>query len=353
MRNYFVFLSRIDRRIYWSFGVLLVLSLGLLMFQYLRRVDCENAKFVVFADEMMTGRVIEFYDNTPNAQSWEWDFGDGSAPDYNQRALHTYQKPGHYIIRLKINGHCTHEKSISISSISQHTGYLPKIIAPSVVTVGQTIHFEGEKEGGQSWEWSFGESASTDALGQMVSYQFKSVGEKKITLIVNGDVEHPAVKTIYVAPKTIKAKQKIDLKSYEFEQPHASFSLPKGTPQKDPLVDLLNRLPVAPKNAPQKDSLAQAKNAPDISNEQFQLLLNQVAAQAKTKDDFKDYLCGKYDIPVVINEDKILPFDEFCRAISGNKIKISALRLNKNPQNCIQNINIHYKTKKWSIWMKP
>ena len=43
-----------------------------------------------------------------------------------------------------------------------------------------------------------------------------------------------------------------------------------------------------------------------------------------------------YDIPVVINDDKILPFDEFCRAISGNKIKISAIRLNKNSQNCIQ-----------------
>lgn len=350
--RYFTFLFRIDRRIYWSFGGLLLLSIIIFLFQYFRRVDCESARFVVFGDEMMPGRVIEFYDNTPNAQSWEWDFGDGSKPDYNQRALHTYQKSGNYIIRLKINGHCTHEKSIVISNDNKNIGYLPRIIAPSVVTVGQIIHFEGEKEGGKSWEWSFGETATTDALGQSVSYQFKSVGEKKITLIVNGDVEHPAVKTIYVAPKTIKAKQKIDIKSYEFEKSHASFSLPKGDPQKDPLVDMLQHIPVAPKSATPKDSIIPLPKAPEISNEQFQLLLHQVAHQAKTKDDFKDYLCGQYAIPMVVNDKDLLPFDEFCKRIAGKKIKISAIRLHKNEQNCIENINIHYKTKKWGLWMK-
>lgn len=350
--KYFTFLSRIDTRIYWSFGVLLLLSILLFLFQYFRRVDCEAARFIVFGEELMPNRVIEFYDNTPNAQQWEWDFGDGSKLDYNQRALHTYQKSGNYIIRLKINGHCVHEKSITISNENKSVNYLPKIIAPSVVTVGQSVSFIGEKEGGKSWEWSFGETANTDALGQEVNYQFRAVGEKKVTLIVNGDVEHPAVKTIYVAPKTIKAKQKIDLKSYEFERSHASFSLPKGDPQKDPLVEMLQHIPVAPKTISARDSIVQSKKAPEISNEQFGLLLLQVAAQSKTKEDFKDYLCSQYDIPVVINDKKLLPFDELCKAIAGKKIKISAIRLNKNEQNCIQNINIQYKTKKWGIWMK-
>ena len=115
---------------------------------------------------------------------------------------------------------------------------------------------------------------------------------------------------------------------------------------------MLENIPVSPRGNTKKDTLAEPKKAPEISNEQFQLLLNQVANQSKTKEDFKDYLCGNYDIPVVINDDKILPFDEFCRVISGNKIKISAIRLNKNSQNCIQNINVHYKTRKWGIWMK-
>jgi len=280
MLRHFGFLFRIDRRIYLSLGIVLLLSIILLLVQYFRRVDCESAKFLVSGD-MSIDKVVEFYDNTPNAKSWEWDFGDGSAPDYRQRTLHQYKKEGNYIIRLKINGHCVHEKSIHITTTS----------------------------------------LDTDALGQSVSYHFKSAGQKKVTLIVNGDVEHRAVKTIYVAPKTIKAKQKIDLKSYEFERSHASFSLPKGNPQKDPLVDMLDNIPVSPRGNTKKDTLAEPKKAPEISNEQFQLLLNQVANQSKTKEDFKDYLCGNYDIPVVINDNKILPFDESKISMSITKLE--------------------------------
>ena len=84
-----------------------MLSIILLLVQYFRRVDCESAKFLVSGD-MSIDKVVEFYDNTPNAKNWEWDFGDGSAPDYRQRTLHQYKKAGNYIIRLKINGHCVH-----------------------------------------------------------------------------------------------------------------------------------------------------------------------------------------------------------------------------------------------------
>lgn len=344
--------QNIDPKVFISLGILLLLSLIVFSFQYSRHVDCENAKYIIHSDEYMVNRVVEFYDNTEGARSWEWDFGDSTTVDLRQRTLHKYKKPGDYIVKLKINGNCVHEKLITISSISQQTGYLPLIISPNVVAVGETINFDAEKEGGESWEWSFGENGGTDALDQNPSYKFKSVGEKKITLIVNGDVEHTAVKTIYVAPKTIRAKQKIDMKSYEFERPHVAFSLPPGSAQKDPLVDMLQYIPVSPKSKLKNDSISVEKKAPEISNEQMQLLLNQVAAQLKTKDDFKDYLCGKYDIPVVVNDKKLVPFDQFCQLIAGQKIKITALRINRDEKNCIQNLNIQYKVKKYMIWVK-
>lgn len=344
--------SNIDPRVYTSLGILFLLSILVLSYQYTRHVDCENAKFIIHSDEFMINRVVEYYDNTEGAKSWDWDFGDGTTRDTRQRTFHKYTKPGDYIVKLKINGNCVHEKLITISSISQQTGYLPTIISPNVVTVGESISFDAFKEDGESWEWSFGENGGTDALERNPSYKFKSVGEKKITLIVNGDVEHTAVKTIYVAPKTITAKQKIDMKSYEFEKPHVAFSLPVGSAQKDPLVDMLQYIPVSPKSKSKKDSIAVESKAPEISNEQFQLLLNQVATQLKTKDDFKDYLCGKYDIPVVVNDKKLVPFEQFCQLIAGKKIKISALRINKDQKNCIQNLNIQYKVKKLMIWVK-
>lgn len=352
MKKKIIHFPNMDYKVFISLGILTLISFIFLLYQYSRRVDCENANFFIHADEFMINRVVEYYDNTEGAKSWEWDFGDGSVVDTRQRTLHTYKKAGDYIVRLKINGSCVHEKMITISSISQELGYLPQIISPNVVTVGELVSFDAEKEDGESWEWSFGETASTDALGKNPSYKFKTVGDKKITLIVNGDVEHTAVKTIYVAPKTIKAKRKIDIQSYEFEKPHVAFSLPMGSAQKDPLVDMLQYIPVSPKTKSKKDSVIAEKKAPEISNEQFQLLLNQVAAQNKTKDDFKDYLCGKYDIPVVINDKKLIPFDQFCQNIAGKKIKITALRMNKNSKNCIQNINIQYKVKKLMMWIK-
>lgn len=352
MKRKIIRISNIDNKVFISLGALLLLSLLFLLYQYTRRVDCDNAKFIVHSDEFLVNRVVDFYDNTDGAKSWKWDFGDSTAVDTRRRTLHYYKKPGDYIVKLTINGNCYHEKKITISSISDQVGYLPKIISPSVVRVGETVFFDAEKEGGESWEWSFGETSSTDALGKSPQYKFKSTGEKKITLIVNGDVEHTAVKTIYVAPKTITAKQTIDMKSYEFEKPHVAFSLPPGSPQKDPLVDMLQYIPVSPKSNNKTDPATEAKKAPEISNEQFQLLLNQVAAQSKTKDDFKDYLCGKYDIPVVINDNRLMPFDQFCQQLAGKKIKITALRLNKDATNCIKNINIQYKVKKYMIWMK-
>jgi PKD repeat protein len=348
----FNFLSNIDPKIYVIFGIVLLLSLLFLLYQFFRHVDCENANYYVHADEYVVNRVVEFNDNTDGAKSWKWDFGDSTAIDNRQRTIHYYKRPGEYIVKLTINGNCTHEKLVTITSISQQMGYLPVIMAPDVAFVGDPVQFSAEKEGGESWEWSFGENASTDALAKSPVYRFKKVGDKKITLIVNGDVEHTAVKTIYVAPKTIKAKQKIDLESYEFEKPHSAFSLPQGEAQKDPLVDMLQYIPVSPKTKSKKDSLIADKKIPEISNEQFQILLNQVALQVKTKDDFKEYLCGKFDIPVVVNDEKLVPFDQFCQIIAGKKIKISALRLNKNSKNCIQNINIQYKVKKWMMWIK-
>lgn len=346
------FLPNIDARIYIIFAIILFLSIVFLLFQYFRHIDCEKANYYIHADEYLVNKVIEFNDNTQGATSWKWDFGDSTNIDTRQRTIHYYKNPGEYIVRLTINGNCIHEKLITITSISQQIGYLPIIMAPDVATVGETVHFNAEKESGESWEWSFGETANTDALGKSPVYKFKTVGNKKITLIVNGDVEHTAIKTIYIAPKTIRAKQKVDIKSYEFEKPHTAFSLPQGEAQKDPLVDMLQYIPVSPKAKSRKDSTILKEKVSEISNEQFQLLLNQVVVQAKTKDDFKDYLCGNYEIPVVANDDKLITFGQFCQKIAGKKIKITALRLNKNQENCIQNINIQYKIKKWGLWMK-
>jgi PKD repeat protein len=350
MKSFFSF--SLDPKVFWS--IILLLSLGaiLLVYQYSRHIDCENAKFVVYAKEFATRKVVEFYDTTPGAKSWEWDFGDSTQVDKRQRTLHSYKKPGDYIVTLIINKNCVHQKLVTIHSTDEHSENLPLIIAPNVVTAGKTVIFNAIKKDGVSWEWNFGESNQIDAVGQTASYQFNSEGPKKITLVVNGDVQHSAIKTIYAAPMPKREKPKIDISSYEFEKPHSSFSLPIGNPEKDPLVDALKYIPVSPKSTPKKDTVTSHNKLPEISNEKFRILLQQVAAETKTKEDFDSYLCGKYDIPVVVNSKKIISFEQLCQLISGKKIKITHLRIEKDHQNCIEHIIIEFKVKKFMIWIK-
>ena len=346
------YFPKLDTTVFLTFGGILLLGLIILIYQLNHRTDCTEAKYIIHTDDFITKNLIEFIDNTKGATSWKWDFGDGSAVDYNQNALHSYNKAGQYIVTLTINNTCSFQKIVTITDPDADSGYLPVIIAPNVAFEGDTIKFNARKEGGISFEWSFGESTGTDALGKTPTHVFKTTGKKTVSLIVNGDIEHIATKTIYIAPKHIAAKKKSDVSSYEFEKPHSDFELPRGKVQKDPLVDFIGHLPVTPAPQKEKDSIPSPKKAPDISVEQFQLLLGQVAAQSKTKDDFKEYLCGNFSIPVVVNDQKLVPFEQLCRDIAGKKIKISTMRLQKDTKNCIQNIHIYYKIKKWGIWVK-
>ncbi|UCA61775.1 PKD domain-containing protein [Chryseobacterium rhizoplanae] len=344
--------SSLDSKVFWSILLLLLVSALFLGYQYSQHIDCENANFVVFAREFSPNKMVEFYDKTDGAKNWEWDFGDSTAVDKRQHTLHAYKKPGEYIVTLTINKSCVHKKLITLTNHDEHSGDLPLIAAPSVATVGKPVQFNAIKEGGVSWEWNFGESTRIDATDQAPSHFFNSEGPKKITLVVNGDVQHSATKTIYVAPAPLQNKPKADISTYEFEKPRSAFSLPMGNPEKDPLVEALKYIPVSPKTAGKKDSVSASKKIPEISNEQFRLLLQQVAAESKTKEDFSSYMCGNFDIPVVVNEKRITSFEQFCQIIAGKKIKISILRIEKGSQNCIEHINIQYKAKKFMVWVK-
>lgn len=350
MKSLFSF--SLDSKVFWSVIVVLSLGIILLIYQYSRHVDCTNAKFIVYAEEFTTHHVIEYDDNTPGAKSWEWNFGDSTGVDPRKRTFHSYKKPGNYIVTLTVNNTCVHQKLLTIHSSDEYSENLPLIVAPNVVTAGKPVTFNAIKKNGVSWEWNFGESDQIDAVNQTPSYQFNTQGPKKITLVVNGDIQHSATKTIYVAAAPRLEKPQTDIRSYEFEKPHSSFSLPVGKPEKDPLVDALKYIPYSPKPTAKSDTLSALPKIPEISNEKLRILLQQIASESKTKEDLNPYICEKYDIPAVVNGKRIVSIEQLCQLISGKKIKITMLRVVKNRQNCIEQITMDYKVKKLMIWVK-
>ncbi|MEN7551930.1 PKD domain-containing protein [Rapidithrix thailandica] len=352
--------SNFDLRVLVVFILILLVGLFFFFVKLNNYVDCDNAKFFVIAEKFATGEIIQFDSEISNADKWEWDFGDGSPIEKRQQALHRYQEPGIYTVSLTINGSCSMEKQIEIKSLGEilNQARVPKIVAPKSIKVGEPVRFKYKYKGEVfSWEWSFGESGRLDKTEPAPVYMYLSPGKKTISLIVNGDVKHIAKQTVFVKPREIVEQIYDDeevIEAYVYEKEVEKFELPPGDPQKDPMEEFLDNVPLTP--MPKKEKRPEEPKkpalAPDISEEQFELMILQVAAQAKTKEDFAQYICDDFEIPVVKNSNKIISFAQFCKSIQGKEIKIDNLRLTKDHLNCIDGFSIDYKVKKFFIWHK-
>ena len=346
--------SFFDSKITLFLFLFLLIAVVFFLYEYFRRTECQDAKMYIVSDNFQTEESIEFRDKTNKARSWEWDFGDGSPTDKRMHTFHIYEKPGKYQVKLTINGTCEHSKYVTIEDkYLVDKSEMAKIIVPEAITVGKPAYFQGLKENGQTWEWGFGENNAIDHITQNAVYTYKTPGEKIITLVVNGRYRSVTRKAIFVHPRNMRSPPPLGLSSYEPEKPVSAFTLPKGPVQKDPLDDMIRYIPVAAKAESKKDSIKTAKMAPKISEDQFEILLGKVTTGSKVKDDFAEYLCDDFDIPVVKNETVLLTFAELCEAIKNKKIKIQSIRLNKNKtNNCIIGLSINYKVKKYLLWVK-
>lgn len=349
------FLSKIDYRIVLFFAAFLLIALTILLYRMRNTVDCDNAKIEIESKNFLENENVQFKTNIEGAKEYKWDFGDGSPLSTLQNPTHNYILPGKYFVRLTINGNCYKEKEILIKDLDDIVLHetVPEIIAPDVVRVGDPItfdyYFADESKDVFSWEWSFGESGEMDKLDKNPAYVFQTPGQKRISLIINGDVRYISSKNIFVKPRepilnTFQYRQRI----------RESAQLEAGPAQIDPMDEYVMNLPVAPTPIPFTPPVVKEKKmAPDISSEQFEILLLKVAEQSKTKEDFIEYVCQDYEIPVIKNDEKLLTFADFCLSIKGKNIKVESIILNKDKENnCIVSFDIHYKVKKNLIWMK-
>ncbi|MFC7773146.1 PKD domain-containing protein [Flavobacterium sp. GCM10027622] len=345
-------LLNFDYRILLVFISILFFGAVFLFSKLIHSVDCENATFYVVAKNRIVGETIEFYNETPNASTWEWNFGDGSKNQFEKNVTHHFKNPGKYRVTLSINDNCIAYKDVVIKSIGDlaKRTRIPEIIAPKVVKVGEEVVFDYYYNGNDifSWEWSFGESSRLDDTESNPIHVYRTPGQKKVTLIINGNIASMTSATIFVKPKDPEIAD-TQIEDVEIKP----LKLRPGPSQIDPAEEYAMTLPVVPPSSKKRQKTnSQGKNlAPSISEEQFELLLHQVAKQSKTKDDFGPYLCEDYKIPVLINDSKIMPFDEFCKKITGKTLKISNIRLSTNNDNCVVNVEIAYKIKKHLIWI--
>jgi PKD repeat protein len=124
--------------------------------------------------------IVEFLDESLDAVSWEWDFGDNSGSSL-QNPVKLYNSPGVYTIRLIVT--------------SQY-GCKDTLIRPNFVTVlgpatafniempegcvGSPIQFTDVSLGSVEWEWNFGEGSTSN--NQNPTFIYNEPGNYAITL---------------------------------------------------------------------------------------------------------------------------------------------------------------------------
>lgn len=164
--------------------------------------DCPKIIYTVSAKSILAGESIHYEDNTPEANEWKWDFGDGNFSDA-QNGDFTYKNPGDYIIQLTINGKCTEKISIHVGELvisSDTTQKAVTITGPSSCKVGEAVKFSNATDGATKWEWQFGESGNTDSYDQNPTYTYAKPGSYTIVLRVDASKAEGRFK-ITVAPK--------------------------------------------------------------------------------------------------------------------------------------------------------
>lgn len=349
------FYKKIDFRILYIFIIFILIGLFILFYKYSRFVSCEQIDFAIEAERKQVGEIIGFKDLTPGAKSWLWDFGDNSPKKYEQHPLHRYSKSGMYIVTLKVNGSCILQKTIEIKNMGKiiDSRKVPQIISPTVVTVGQPFNVYCKYSGEAfSWEWSFGESGQMDDTSEYPIYNYSEPGKKRLTLVINGDIAHIASKDIYVKPRVLNEVKETPILGFIPEKNDEDFEPKHNILPENPWVPVLKNISGVPEETPlekEKNKIIEDQ-APSISENQFKELLLEVAKQGKTKEDFSKYI-NNYDFSVIKNDKTIITFSELCEKIENKKIKIISLRIDRNNNNYITNINIKYKIKKGPFWI--
>ncbi len=129
---------------------------------------------------------VRFTDrSTPNATSFEWDFGDGTTAS-EREPLHTYTTVGIFDVTLTARGP---SGSHALSRPDLVEVVYPLTAAFEVVSAGgiapEVVQFNDRSFGGAtSWQWSFGDGGSSTA--QNTSHNFLEGGTFAVQLTVTG-----------------------------------------------------------------------------------------------------------------------------------------------------------------------
>ena len=170
-------------------------------------IDVNPAPIVDYFTSQAEGCVglrVSFLENTQNANSFEWDFGDGSGVNNETNPQYTYDLAGEYPVTLTAvgQGGCTASLTRTIVKVSDNS-FADFSSTPAstdeIVLPDANVQFEDLSTGAISWFWDFGDGNTS--AEQSPNHTYAQAGNYTVTLRVSD--ENGCVSTVVYEPYVV------------------------------------------------------------------------------------------------------------------------------------------------------
>jgi PKD repeat protein len=133
---------------------------------------------------------VQFTDRSSGAETWSWDFGDGSSTT-EQNPAHVFTSAGTYTVTLSISGDegsSTTTGTVMVIGGSTGQGSSVKAQFTASPIAGRApleVQFTDRSTGAEAWSWDFGDGSSTTEQNPV--HVYTSAGTYTVTLSISGD----------------------------------------------------------------------------------------------------------------------------------------------------------------------
>lgn len=147
-------------------------------------IPAPEASFQASADTATVKDVISFTNTSKLAESFEWDFGDGSfSQDFH--ATHQFKEPGTFQVALTATGPGGTDKVAKAITIEGLVPVAKFSVSADGLAAPATVQFANESEHATEFEWDFGDGA-TSAL-EHPEHTYEVPGRYTVTLNAKGE----------------------------------------------------------------------------------------------------------------------------------------------------------------------
>ncbi|MEP7263012.1 MAG: PKD domain-containing protein [Bacteroidota bacterium] len=161
-----------------------------------------TASFTVDSTIGCAPLIAQFTDNSTNAVSWLWNFGDGGYSNL-QHPAHIYNVPGIYQVILVAYDSLGCADSLVMPSSIIINGSIPMFTASATNgCMPVIINFSNQSTGAVSYEWNFGNGVTDNSFEP--TYQYLTGGSYVVSLTT---MDSSGCESVYTLPGTVEVSE--------------------------------------------------------------------------------------------------------------------------------------------------